>query len=541
MQARRLAAWTALPVAVIIGLGACDTANSGSNANGGSNPNGVVSVGIAEPEHLIPSNTTDISGGQVLQALFTPLVTYDKDAKPVEAQAASITTIDSRVWKIKLKPGYTFHNGEPVTADSYIRAWNYGAYGPNGQNANYYFAHIQGYNALNPGANNTPATNTLSGLKRLDDLTLQVTLSAPYSDFKAELGYTAFLPLPKSAFGIDGGLVKRFEDREVGDGPFKMKGIWTHDQAIEVERYDAYPGQKPKVGGVLFKIYQDLTTAYADVQTNTLDVLPQGLATQNLATAAADFGDRYQHSPASSFEFLAFPTFDSAYANVGIRKAISMAIDRDGIVTTIFANSQSAARSFVSPVLQGYRDNTCGDACQYRPSAAKQLYTDSAGPAEIKITYNADGGHKEWVQAVCNQLRRNLGVTCLAQPEAKFADLLQKVEKKQPVGMFRLGWSMDYPSMEDYLSPLYSTHGSANYYGYSNAQFDRLVQQGSEQQTEAAAIGYYQQAENILARDMPVIPLRFKQNNYVFSTRVSNVGVDLFSYLDLIDITTSAT
>src|SRR5581483_12372331 len=122
MQVRRLAAWTALPVAAMIGMGACNAANSASPHS--SNPNGVVSIGIAEPEHLIPSNVSDISGGQVLQALFTPLVTYDKDAKPVEAQAASITTADSRVWRIRLKPGYTFHNGEPVTVDSYIRAWN---------------------------------------------------------------------------------------------------------------------------------------------------------------------------------------------------------------------------------------------------------------------------------------------------------------------------------------------------------------------------------------------------------------------------------
>jgi oligopeptide transport system substrate-binding protein len=539
MQVRRLAAWTALPVAVMIGLGACDSANPESTAQGG-NPNGVVSVGILEPQHLIPSNTADISGGQVLQALFTPLVTYDKDAKPIEAQAASITTRDSKVWTIKLKPGYTFHNGEPVDADSYIRAWNYGAYGPNGQNLNYYFAHIEGYGALNPGGTATPTANTLSGLKRLDDLALQVTLSAPYSDFKSELGYIAFLPLPKAAFTPEGALVKTFEDREIGDGPFQIKGSWTHDQAIEVERYDAYPGVKPKVGGVLFKIYQDPTTAYADVQANTLDVLPQALSTQNLATAAADFGDRYQHSPASSFEYLAFPTFEKDFANVDVRKAISMAIDRDGIVKTIFATAQSPARSFVSPVLQGYRDNTCGDACRYNPSAARQLYKSSGGPAQLKITYNADGGHKEWVEAVCHQLHRNLDVSCVAQPEAKFADLLQKVEKKQPVGMFRLGWSMDYPSMEDYLTPLYSTHGSSNYYGYSNPQFDRLVQQGSEQPTEDGAIKYYQRAEDILARDMPVIPLRFKQNNYVFSTRVSNVSVDLFSYLDLIDITTTA-
>jgi ABC-type oligopeptide transport system substrate-binding subunit len=94
--------------------------------------------------------------------------------------------------------------------------------------------------------------------------------------------------------------------------------------------------------------------------------------------------------------------------------------------------------------------------------------------------------------------------------------------------------------MEDYLTPLYSTHGASNYYGYSDPQFDNLVQKGSEQPTEEKAISYYQQAEDILARDMPVIPLRFGQNNYVYSTRVSNVSLNLFQFVDLIDITTSA-
>jgi peptide/nickel transport system substrate-binding protein/oligopeptide transport system substrate-binding protein len=100
---------------------------------------------------------------------------------------------------------------------------------------------------------------------------------------------------------------------------------------------------------------------------------------------------------------------------------------------------------------------------------------------------------------------------------------------------------MDYPSMEDYLTPLYTTHGSSNYYGYSNPQFDQLVREGTEQKSEDAAIKLYQKAEDILAKDMPVIPLRFKQNNYVFSTRVSNVTVDLFGFVDLMDITTTAT
>jgi peptide/nickel transport system substrate-binding protein/oligopeptide transport system substrate-binding protein len=537
MQVRRLATRTALATALTLGLAAC---SSGPGTAPGGGTTGVISIGISEPQHLIPTDTTDANGGQVLAALFTPLVVFDKTGKPVPEQAESITTSDSKAWMIRIKRGYTFHNGEPVTSDSYLRAWQFGAYGPNGQNANAFFAKIDGYAAMNPTDKKAPTAKTLSGLKKVDDYTLQVTLSAPYSEFSSLLGYTAFLPLPTTAFDATGRIARGFEDSIVGDGPFELRGAWAHDQSIQVQRYDKYPGDRPKIGKIDFKIYQDPTTAYSDVLTNTLDVL-RAVPTANLGTAAADFSTRYQHSPSSAFAFLAFPTYDSDFADPRVRKAISMAIDRDQIVKTVFAGSQTSARSFVSPIVPGYRDNTCGDACKYDPGAAKELYKTAGGPTKVQITYNADGGHKDWVEATCNQLNRNLGVKCLAQAESKLADLLTKVRDKTPgVGMFRLGWVMDYPSMEDYLTPLYSTHGSSNYYGYSNPEFDKLVAQGATQPSADASLKIYQQAEDILARDLPVIPLRFSQNNFVFSTNVQNVTMDLYGYVNLTEITTSA-
>jgi len=536
MQVRRLAALTALPVVIAVGLSACGGGDSESGSKG-SNPNAVISIGIGEPKHLVPTNTGESEGSQVLSALFAPLVDFDKDNKPYNVVADKLDTTDGKVWTIKLKDGYTWHNGEKLIADNYIDAWNYGAYGPNGQDLNYYFSRIEGYDALNPeDTKATPATKTMTGLKKVDDLTFTVTLAKPFSDFKAMLGYTSFYPMPKAAFASDGSVNKEYEDAPIGNGPFKLKGKWNHDQNIEVERWDGFKGDKPKVGGINFKIYTSLPTQYADVQADNLDV-DKTVATENLATADKDFGDRYKHSPGSSFQFLAFPTYDPNFSKVEVRKAISMAIDRDEQVKTIFNGSQKSARSFVSPVVPGFRDNTCGDACKYDPAKAKEMYTAAGGPATIQITYNADGGHKEWVEATCNELQTNLGVKCEAKPEAKFADLLTKVKAKTPgVGMFRLGWLFDYPSMEDYLGPLYATTGSSNYYGYSNPEFDKLVDQGAAAKTSDEAIKTWQQAEDILAKDLPVIPMRFGQNNFVHSKKVKNVEMDAFSRVDLMKI-----
>ncbi len=200
---------------------------------------------------------------------------------------------------------------------------------------------------------------------------------------------------------------------------------------------------------------------------DNLDVIVT-IPTENMGNAPTDLGDRYATSPASTFQFLAVPTFQTEYAKPEVRKAISMAIDRDEIIKSIFKNSQASARSFVSPVVGGYREDTCGASCQFNAATAKAQYTAAGGPAKIQISYNGDGGHKDWVDATCNQLKTNLGVDCTGVAEAKFADLLTKVEAKQNVGLFRMGWVMDYPSMENYLGPIFTTNGSSNYYGYSN-------------------------------------------------------------------------
>jgi ABC-type oligopeptide transport system substrate-binding subunit len=526
---------------VAAGLAAVALVATGCSNEPGNSGDGnkVISISIAEPQYLIPSNTNETSGAEVDNALFTGLVDFDAANKPVMAAAESITSTDNTVWTIKLKAGWTFHNGEPVTADSYINAWNYGAYAPNAQNNNYFWGllGVNGYADLNPADPDgegeqvapTPTTNKMSGLKKIDDTTLEVTLGAPFADFPAVMGYTAFYPLPNAAWESDGVLKKDFEQAPIGNGPFKMKGTWQHDSKVEVEKYADYKGTQPKIDGVTFKIYQTTDAAYADLLAGNLDII-DAIPTASLRTAEADLGDRYIRKPSSTFQYVAFPTYDPKFAKADVRKAISMAIDREEIIVNIFNNSQTVADAFVSPVVNGYRKGACGENCTFNPTKAKELYDAANGPKELKITYNADGDHKAWVDATCNQLKTNLGLTeCIGQPEPKFADMLTKLDKKDNIGMFRLGWVQDYPSPGNYLGPLYSTTGSSNYYGYSNPEFDALVKKGDTAATPEEAIAAYQQAEDILVQDMPVIPLRFGADNCGISTRIRNFDLDAFS------------
>ena len=493
-----------------------------------------VVIAITEPRHLLPSDPGDTRGRQGRAARCQPRVECDADANPVPAAAESVTPDKSaRVWTITLKPGLTFGNGEPVTADSYLNAWNYAAYGPNEQSASASFERIQGYADLQArdGAGQ-PQVNVLSGLKKVSDTVFTVTLSAPFAGWAYQLNAAAFYPLPAAAFSAPGVIADGFEDAVVGNGPFRLAGQWEHDSRIVVEKVAGFTGRVPAVDRIVWKIYQDQDDPYGDLVDGDIDVLTQ-IPPERLDDAAADLGDRLQRSPNSTFQFVAFPEYQQELADRDVRAALSMAIDRRAMTNEIFHGAQAPATSFVSPVVAGYRADSCGENCVHNPAKAKELYAAAGGPADLTITYNVDGGHKAWVDAMCGQIVAALGVRCTGQGLPKLADVLAKVEKREPVGLVRLTWAMDFPLMQNYLSPLYGTDGSLNSYGYSNSAFDSLVKEGQEAATVPEAIKKWQQAEDILANDMPVIPLRFGQNVYGHSTRVRNLSMDGMQRIDL--------
>ncbi|WP_248960797.1 peptide ABC transporter substrate-binding protein [Sphaerisporangium perillae] len=527
----------ALAVAACGGSG--DTSGSSSSAAGNA---GAVRVEIAEPQHdLIPGNTTETSGAEVLNALFVGLVDYDADKKPYNRVAESIESPDSTTWTIKLKDGYKWHNGEPVVAQNFIDSWNYTANGANAQEGNYFFGSIVGYDELNPGEGKTPTATTLKGLKVVDDKTFTVELKNPFSGFPTMLGYTAFYPLPKAAFESEGKLKADFGGNPIGNGPFKVSKPWKRgtDQTISTVRNEDFKEGKAKVDAVDFKIYTDLNTAFNDLRAGNLDIMDQ-LPAEAISTAKSEFGDRYIEQPSSGIGYIGFPIKSGAdYAkNADIRKAISMAIDRKTITETVFSGTRVPADDFISPVVSGYRQGACGEACTYDPAKAKALF-DQAGGAKmgaIEIGYNGDGGHKEWIEAVANNLRTNLGAQVTPKPVEKFATILDDLGNKKWPGSFRMAWIMDYPSPENYLRPQFGSGGSSNYSGYKSKEFDDLVTQGDAAKTLDEGIKFYQQADDLVLKELPYIPVYFYQTNGAYSQHVKNVKIDPFERIDLFNV-----
>ncbi|MER6439654.1 ABC transporter substrate-binding protein [Streptomyces sp. NPDC001185] len=527
MRGAKSAKWVAIAAVVALGATACG-GGGGDSSSGAGKGNGVVSVEIGEPQNsLVPSNTYETEGGQVINALFTGLTKLDASNKVVNAMAESIETKDNKVWTIKLKSGYTFHNGEKVTAQSFVDAWNYGANQTNAQQTNPLFSHIQGYSDLNPGEGKKPSTDQMSGLKAVDDSTLQVTLSGAFSAFPSQLSFTAFVPLPKAFFKDP----KGFGEAPIGNGPFKMKGKFKHNEQIDTTKYDKYPdASKIEVKGVNFKIYSNPDTAYKDLVAGNLDSLLT-IPTSGLPTYKKDLPNRTIDEADSAVGYIGFPIkYNKSFQNADLRKAISMAIDRQTIADKVFLGARTPADDYISPIIDGYRKGACGDACTLNVAKAKELYKKSGGlPGnKLELGYNADGGHKEWIEAVANQLQQNLGLKVTAKPFEQFQTILNDLDAKKYQGAFRMAWSMDYPDAEDYLRPVFSKDAIANgsnYSGYVNQDFEKLLVKGDQAPTHEDAVKFYQQADDVLLKDMPYIPVYFYTLNAGFSDKIKSMKV----------------
>jgi len=500
---------------------------------------GEVVTNILEPEKLITTFANELQGITVIHALYKGLVDYDPaTGDPVNVVAQSITSPDSKVWTITIKPGWKFDNGEPVNADSFIRAWNYSAYGPNVQDNAHFFDKIVGFDDLQsedpdgdgPQEAPTPKAKQMSGLAKTGELTFTVTLKEPFAIFPRMLGYSAFDPNAKACTDD----MKACNEKPIGDGPFKMDGAWQHNQQIKLVRSDTYAGPRAKIGRLTFRIYDTITTAYTDMLAGELDVL-NAVPASKFKEAVGKFGDSMTRVASSDFSYLSVPYYVPALKDARVRQALSMAFDRQPIIDALFDGSFVPAKSVISPAVGGSRPDAC-KFCDYNPDKAKQLLADAGGwPAgqKLELWCNAGGGHEKWLQAVGDQIKKTLGIDYEIKCDLPFAQYLgQLLDPRKATGPFRMKWSMDYPATEDYLRPLFAEGAPGNFEDYVNPQVDELIHQGDLATTTADQLRSYQAAEDIILTDMPIIPLWFGVSSVVRGDRVESltynkaVGVD---------------
>nr|WP_157311799.1 ABC transporter substrate-binding protein [Microbacterium sp. MAH-37] len=517
----------------VIALAGCTSGSNPEPSKGGSDANvdasAIIKVNGGEPENpLIPTNTNEVGGGKILDSIFAGLAFYDGDGKLVNDMADEIKVDGPDSLTITLKKGQKFTDGTDVTSDSFIKAWNWGAQLSNAQLNQSWFADIEGYSA--------DADSELTGLKKVDEQTFTIKLTSPVAnDFATRLGYSAYYPLPEVAFED----MAAFGENPIGNGPYKLAGdgAWQHDVQIDLVKNDDYKGKrKVENGGLTITFYASFDAAYADLQGGNLDVIDQ-IPESAIATYQDELGDRAVNQPAAIFQsFTIGEQVKHFSGDEGAlrRAALSMAIDRDEITDKVFNGTRTPAVDFTSPVIDGGGEKLDGgDVLKYDPDEAKKLWAEadkiSPWDGKFEIAYNSDGPHQVWVDAVTNSIKNTLGIEAGGKAYVDFATLRAAVNARDADGKRtiqtanRSGWQADYPSLYNFLYPLYATGASSNDGDYSNADVDKDLASGAAATDEKAALADYTKAQDQLLKDLPAIPLWYQNVNGGFGEDVQNV------------------
>lgn len=527
---KALAVTTAAGLA--LSLAACSSDSSSDGASGSGSGDNYVLVNGTEPQNpLLPGNTNEVGGGRIVTSLFAGLVYYTPDGSVENDAAQSIDLEGDKTYRVTLKDDQTFTDGTPVTAESFVNSWNYTV--ANSQLSAYFFEPILGYEE---------GVESMEGLQVVDDHTFTIELTQPEADFPLRLGYSAFYPMPESAFDD----MTAFGENPVGNGPYTLSS-WNHNaDATILPNEDYTGGRAAQNDGVKFIFYPTFDAAYADLLSDNLDVLDT-IPDSAFASYESELAGRSINQPSAVFQSFNIPErLEHFGGEEGVlrRQALSLAINREEITDTIFEGTRTPATDFTSPVIDGHSDDLTGvDILSYDPERAQDLWAqaDAISPfsGEFSISYNADGGHQAWVDAVANSIRNTLGIDAIGNPYPDFKSLRDDVTNRTINGAFRTGWQADYPSLGNFLGPLYGTGAGSNDGDYSNPEFDQKLSQAANADSPEAANGFFNEAQEILLQDLPVIPLWYQNAVGGYSSNVDNVVFTWNSQPDYSSITKS--
>lgn len=513
-------------------LSGCGGSGGDSNASGGAN---VITAFNSEPQNaLIPGDTNETGGGKVGQLLFANLVRYDSKGDTKMEVADSIEpNKDATQYTVKLKDGWKFTDGTPVTAESFTKSWSYTANAKNAQKCSSFFSMIKGYDDLQKDG--LKGDEQLEGLKVVDDKTFTVDLAQSDSVFPIKVGYLAFAPLPESFYKDP----KAFGEKPVGNGMYKLDK-WDHNSQIVLTKNADYKGEeKPKNDGVTFKIYTDVDAAYADVQAGNLDVMDTVPASAT-KTFEKDSSIEAYNKAGSVIQTFTIPAnmkhWETNTEEGQLRRqALSMAIDREQLVTKVLNGVGTAATDFTAPAIPGYsKDLKNGKYLKANPSEAKKLWDQAEAISKwdgtLTFSFNADGGAKPIYDAIVNQVKNNLGIKAATNPMPTFQEFRNAVSERKIDGAFRTGWQPDYPSAENYLYQLYDSRAAdgngSNDGDYKNAEVDELLNKAAAATKSDKQIDLYHQVEEILLEQLPAIPIYYTNADGVAAKGVKGFEMD---------------
>jgi oligopeptide transport system substrate-binding protein len=469
---------------------------------------------LVEPKSLDPAIVTGVPEHRIVSNLFEGLTVNDpRDLSPQPGMARSWSVSrDGLVYTFSLRDA-TWTDGRQVTAHDFVYAWERVLNPKTGAEYAYQLHYLRNGEEYNKG---TLADFRQVGVKAVDDRTLQVTLRAPTPYFLFLTAFYTLYPVPRRAIEAHGtDWVK--PGKIVSNGPFRLAS-WVPQRELVLERNPAHwDAATVRLQRVVFLPTDDVNTAYKQFQAGESDWIPTVPPAQ---IDAAKRRPEYYVTPYLGTYYFRFNVTRSPTSDVRVRKALSMAVDREALTKFVTKAGEIPTSSFVPVNMPGYEGIT---APGFDPTAAKKLLADAGYPGgrgfpKTELLYNTNELHRVITQAIQQMWKEHLGVDVeLVNVEWKvYLDRQRKLDYQ----ISRAGWIGDYVDPNTFLD-MWVTGGGNNQTGWSSKRYDDLIARAGRTLDPKERMRLFNEAERLLVVDeLPIMPLYTYVNKGMLSRRV---------------------
>ncbi len=478
----------------------------------------------SEPQDLDPQTTTGGVESKIQDALFEGLVAWHPDHTDPYPGAAESWDIskDGTIYTFHLRPNAKWSNGDPVTAHDFVFSYQR-LFSPS-LSAPYAYMH---YVIKNSEAYTKGEITDFSevGVKALDDHTLQFTLKAPTP-------YFLRLVRDRSSYPVHPGTILKFGKQDerntkwthtgnlVSNGPFKLE-FWQTNRKVKTARNPHFwDAENVKLNEIHFYPIEDMTSEERAFRTGQLHITKE-TPQERIKFYKENHPDKIRLKPWLGTYFYELNTTHPPLDDVRVRQALAMSFDRTEIVNYVCKAGEPAAYNLTPPDTAGY---TSRAKMEYNPEKARKLFAEAGYPngegfPKMEILYNTHKAHMGIAEVIQQQWKAALNIDVeLLNMEWK-TYLAMKHEHKYQIA--RASWIGDYIDPSTFLE-MYITDGGNNNAAWSNKKYDDLLKKAGAEMDQEKRYEFFQQAEEILMTEAPIIPIYNYRNKALVHPAVKN-------------------
>lgn len=486
----------------------------------------------SEVQDLDPHLCSGVAEFRALGALFEGLCVLDPRTMQPKPGAAAAWTLsgDGRVYTFDLQPNGKWSDGTPLTAEDFVYSWQRMLTPALGGEYAYLLHCLKNGKAFNEGK---LSDFSQVGVKALSPLKLEVTLESPVPYFLSMQIHFAWHPVPRHVIEKFAPMAQRGSawtraENHVGNGPFKVTS-WRPDEVLETVRNPHYwDAANVKPDGISFYPIANEQQEERRFRTGGLDMtytVPMHMIEEYKAAHA----DELVLAPFLQTYYYRFNCSKPPFNDPRVRRAFSMALDREEIAKHVAKAGEQPAYAFVPP-------NTAGYTCAYKAPAdleaarallAEAGYPGGKGLPPLDLLYNTSESDKLFSEAVQRQWKEGLGadVRLLNQEYKVYLDSMSRLN----YDICRSTWLGDVLDPINFLECFLTGQGN-NRCGYSSPEFDALIAQVYAESDPARRADLMQQAERRLLEDSPFAPMLYMTQKFLLRPGISGAETNLLGY-----------